>query len=178
MRHRRRQATLTRDEQYRYAIDGRWVQVLASTREQVQCKIIQQEAGRPAHVTLQTAVFWPFVFGTTTDPQALFRAQISAAHAAALLGLSMLTVSRRIGEGKFPALRPRSKYPAIELAGLVEYMAYRQQFPQGHPNLLRVEAWQREWRQTYRAGTGSLAGARLARADLACPCNEKASEDE
>ena len=74
-----------------------------------------------------------------------------AAHAAALLGLSMLTVGRRIGKGKFPALRPRSKYPTIELAGLVEYLAYRRQFPQGHPNLLRVEAWQRESRQAYRA---------------------------
>lgn len=164
-----RQATLTRDAQYRYALDGRWVQVLASTRERVQCAIVQREAGRPARVTLQTAVFWPFVFGTTTDPQALFRAQISAAHAAALLGLSMLTVSRRIGEGKFPAVRSRSKYPGIELAGLVEYMAYRRQFPQGHPNLLRVEAWQREWRHTYRAGVVAMLSSDSAGGSL---CHE------
>ena len=144
-------ATLTRDEHYRYTIDGRLVQVLSSTWEQVQCKVFQQEAGMSIHVTLPATVFWLFVFGATADPQALSRAQISAAHAAALLGLSMLTVRRRIGEGKFPALRPRSKYPMIELAGLVEYLAYRRQFPQGHPNLLRVEAWQREWRQAYRA---------------------------
>lgn len=164
-----RQATLTRDAQYRYALDGRWVQVLASTRERVQCAIVQREAGRPARVTLQTAVFWPFVFGTTTDPQALSRAQISAAHAAALLGLSMLTVSRRIGEGKFPAVRSRSKYPGIELVGLVEYIAYRRQFPQGHPNLLRVEAWQREWRHTYRAGVVAMLSSDSAGGSL---CHE------
>jgi len=164
-----RQATLTRDAQYRYALDGRWVQVLASTRERVQCAIVQREAGRPARVTLQTAVFWPFVFGTTTDPQALFRAQISAAHAAALLGLSMLTVSRRIGEGKFPAVRSHSKYPGIDQAGLVEYMAYRRQFPQGHPNLLRVEAWQREWRHTYRAGVVAMLSSDSAGGSL---CHE------
>ena len=164
-----RQATLTRDAQYRYALDGRWVQVLASTRERVQCTIVQREAGRPAPVTLQTAFFWPFVFGTTTDPQALFRAQISAAHAAALLGLSMLTVSRHIGEGKFPAVRSRSKYPGIDQAGLVEYMAYRRQFPQGHPNLLRVEAWQREWRHTYRAGVVAMLSSDSAGGSL---CHE------
>ena len=135
----------------------------------MQCAIVQREAGRPAHVTLPTAVFWPFVFGTTTDPQALSRAQISAAHAAALLGLSMLTVSRRIGEGKFPAVRSRSKYPGIELAGLVEYMAYRRQFPQGHPNLLRVEAWQREWRHTYRAGVVAMLSSDSAGRSL---CHE------
>lgn len=146
-----RWVSLTRDAYYHYSHEGHRIRVCASTREQVQCEAIGRGAGRPSSLTLHAAVFWPFVCGTTADLCVLTRAHISAAHAAGLLGLSLLTISRRIGEEKLPAVRPRSMYPGVTLAGLVEYLAYRQIFPQGHPNARRIEAWQLEWRLAYRA---------------------------
>lgn len=144
-----RQAMLTRDEGYHYYLDDQWIQIATATRDLVHFEGVQRAVGLPSCIHLRAETFWPFVFATSSAPQALFLAQISAAHTAALLGLSLLTISRRIGEGKLPAVRPQSKYPGVRLSGLSEFLEYRRQFPQGHPNLPRIEAWQREWRQTY-----------------------------
>ncbi len=144
------QATLTRGEDYRYFLDGQWIQVSASTRDLVRCEVAPHIESQPSHINLLAEAFWPFVFATSPAPQALFLAQMSAAHTAALLGLSLLTIQRRIGEGRLPAVRLRSKYPGVCLSGLREFLAYRRRFPQGHPDLGRIEAWQREWREAYR----------------------------
>ena len=147
----RLRALLTRDERYQYSIDGRLIQVIEANGEQVQCMFTQPATGLLARIALQANVFWPFVFGTSPSPKALIGAQISAAHTAAILGLSLLTIERRIGEGKLPAVRLHSKYPGVCLSGLREFLAYRKQFPQGHPQMRRIAAWQQEWRQTYNA---------------------------
>ena len=137
---------LRRDAAYQYGLNGHWVQLLSSTSEHVQLETVGAFAQERSY--LAATSFWSFVFGSYGKD--LECAEISPEHVAALLGLNRKkTLERHIGTGHLPTTRTTSRHPGITLAGLVEFLAYRQQFPQGHPNNAVVEAWRDEWRKTH-----------------------------
>lgn len=138
--------TLRRDAAYRYTFASHLVFLTKTALETVEL------ATQTQTLQLEAPLFWPFVFGTED-----VRAGISVTHAAALLGLSTLTLHRRIGEGKLPAIRASSLYPGIRRAGLEEYIAYRQAFPQGcglPGQIVRYQSWRATWREQYQQKGG------------------------
>lgn len=139
---------LLRDTCYRYWLNEQWVQVIGSTGDFIQLETVGVRTVEQPQVDIAATSFWPFVFGSYGSD--LDFAEISADHVATLLGLNRLkTLARHIGAGHLPAVRATSRRPGIRLAGLVEFLAYRQRFPQGHSKSVAVEAWQAEWRQTH-----------------------------
>lgn len=131
---------LSQDSTYQYHIDGQHCILIAMKEGQIEL------ASATQRVLVKEDLFWAFVFGGS-DPLA----EISVAHTAALLGLSSLTIGRRAGEGKLPAVRPQSRHPGIRRSGLEEYIAYREAFPQGCINHSRWIAWRADWRERYKA---------------------------
>jgi hypothetical protein len=141
---------LRRDAAYRYTLASHPAFLTKTTRETVELAV------QTHTLQLEAALFWRFVFATED-----VRTEISVAHAAALLGLSTLTLHRRIGEGKLRAIRASSLHPGIRRAGLEEYIAYRQAFPQGcglPGQIARYQSWRATWREQYQQGGDSREG--------------------
>ena len=139
------QRYLTRDEYYRYWLDGQWVHVVSTGRETVCLEVFDADASKRHHVSLSDHVFWPFVFDYRSDGG---HREIGTAHVAALLGIDRKkTLLKHLAMGNLPTSDARVAYPGITLQGLQEFVAYRQQFPQGQSNSVVVERWRTAWRE-------------------------------
>lgn len=134
--------SLERDTTYRYSLASKPTFLTKTNGKTVEL------ATQTQTIQLKAALFWNFVFASADE-----RAEISVAHAATLLGLSTLTLNRRIGEGKLPAVRASSSHPGIRREGLEEYIAYRLTFPQGcisPGQVTRYETWRTAWKEQYQ----------------------------
>ena len=148
------QAQLKRDEHYRYWLNGQWIHVLHEVGDAVCLEVFDPDASKRSRVYISGYVFWSFVFeyGSACD-----HATIGTGHAAALLSINRdMTLMKHIDLGNLPVSDTTVAYPSITLTGLREFLAYRQQFPQGHSNRNVVEKWRARWRKANLSSYSSI----------------------